>query len=64
MFYHSKENLKKSKLILLNVTCLLAHKGNGFDSYVVLNNLPHWRCVVSLIRNEAGIVSLKYSTDT
>ena len=30
---------------------LLAHKGSGFDSYVVLNNLPQWRTVVSLIEN-------------
>ena len=38
---------------------LLAHKGSGFNSYVVLNNLPQWRTVVSLIKNGAGIVSLK-----
>ena len=38
---------------------LIAHKGSGFDSYVVLNNLPQWRTVVSLIKNGSGIVSLK-----
>ena len=38
---------------------LLAHKGSEFDSYVVLNNLPQWRTVVSLINNGSGIVSLK-----
>ena len=38
---------------------LLAHKGTGFDSYVVLNNLPQWRTIVSLIKNRSGIVSLK-----
>ena len=32
------------------------HIGSGFDSYVVLNNLPQWRTVVSLIKNGAGIV--------
>ena len=37
----------------------IAHKGSGFDSYVVLNNLPQWRTVVSLIRNGSSIVSLK-----
>ena len=38
---------------------LIAHKGSGFDSYVVLNNLPQWRTVVSLIKNGSGIVSVK-----
>ena len=38
---------------------LTAHKGSGFDSYVVLNKLPQWRTVVSLIKNGLGIVSLK-----
>ena len=34
---------------------LIAHNGSGFDSYVVLNNLPRLRSVVTLIRNGAGI---------
>ena len=38
---------------------LIAHKGSGFDSYVVLNNLPQWRTVVSLIKNGSSIVSLE-----
>ena len=38
---------------------MIAHNGSGFDSYVVLNNLPQWGSVVSLIKNGAGIVSLK-----
>ena len=38
---------------------LIAHNGSGFDSYVVLNNLPKWRSIVKLIKNGAGIVSLK-----
>ena len=38
---------------------LIAHNGSGFDSYVVLNNLPQWRSVVKIIKNGAGIVSLK-----
>ena len=37
---------------------LIAHKGSGFDSYVVLNSLPQWR-TVNLIKNGSGIVSLK-----
>ena len=38
---------------------LIAHKGSGFDSYVVLNNLIQGRSVVNLIKNGAGIISLK-----
>ena len=37
---------------------LIAHKGSGFDSYVVLNNLPQWRSF-KLIKNGSSIVSLK-----
>ena len=37
----------------------MAHNGSGFDSYIVLNNLPLWRIVTNLIRKSAGIVSLK-----
>ena len=36
-----------------------AHNGSGFDSYVVLNNLPQWRIVVKLVKNGSRIVSLK-----
>ena len=34
---------------------LMARIGSGF----VLNNLPQWRYVVNLIKNGAGVVSLK-----
>ena len=37
----------------------LAHNVSGFDSYVVLKNLPQWRTVVSSIRNGSSFVSLK-----
>ena len=36
-----------------------AHNESGFDSYVVLNNLPRWRSVVKLIKNGAVILSLR-----
>ena len=48
----------KNKIVKNNLYSL-AHKGSSFDSYVVLINLPQWRTVVSLIKNGAGIVSLK-----
>ena len=48
----------KNKIVEFNIY-LIAHNGSGFDRYVVLNNLPQWRSVVKLIKNGAGIVSLK-----
>ena len=39
-----------SKIVNYNLH-LVAHKGTGFDSGVLLNNLPQWRTVVSLIKN-------------
>ena len=47
----------KNKVIEFNLY-LIAHNGSGFDSYVVLNNLPQWRSVVNLIRIGAGLVSI------
>ena len=44
--------------IFKNKLYLIAHKGSGFDSYVVLNNLPQWRAF-KLIKNGSGIVSLQ-----
>ena len=46
-----------NKIVKYNLY-LRAHKGSGFDSYVVLNNLPQWR-TVKLIKNGSGILSLK-----
>ena len=48
-----------NKIIEDNVY-LIAHNVSGFDSYVVLNNLPQWRSVVKLIKNGAGFFYLKY----
>ena len=48
----------KNKIVEYNLY-LIAHNGSGFDGYVVVNKLPQWRKVVKLIKNGAGIVSLK-----
>ena len=48
----------KNKIVEYNLY-LRALNGSGFDSYVVINNLPQWRSVVKLIKNGAGIVSIK-----
>ena len=48
----------KNKIVEYNLYSI-AHNGSGFDSYVVLINLPQWRSVVKLIKNGAGIISFK-----
>ena len=48
----------KTKNVEFNLF-MIAQNGSGFDSYVVLNNLPQWRSVVKIIKNGAGIISVK-----
>ena len=48
----------KIKIVEKNLY-MVAHNGSGFDSYVVLNNLPPWRYVFNLIKNGTGIVPVK-----
>ena len=55
--YKGDQKKIKNKIVKYNLY-LIAHKGSGFDSYVVLNKLPQWR-TVKLIKNGSGIVSLK-----
>ena len=43
--------------IVENELYMIAHIGSGFDSYVILNNLPQWRRIVDLFKNGAGIFS-------
>ena len=52
----AKRNKNK---IVKYILYLLAHKGSGFDSYVVLNILLQWRTVVSLIKSGLSTVSFK-----
>ena len=56
--YKGEPKKVKNKIVENNLY-LIAHNGSGFDSYVVLNNLPQWGNVVKLIKNGAGIISLK-----
>ena len=56
--YKGEPKKVKNKIVEYNLY-LIAHNGSGFDSYVVLNNLPKWRSVIKLIKNGAGIISLK-----
>ena len=59
VFQFKREAKKTDNKVVENNLYLIAHKGSGFDNYVVLNNLPQWRTVVSLIKNGSVIVSLK-----
>ena len=36
-----------------------AHNGSGFDSWIILNNLPCDKHIVKIIKNGKGIISLK-----
>ena len=56
--FKGEPNKIKNKVVENNLY-LIAHNGSGFDRSVVLNNLPQWRSVVKLIKNGAGIFSLK-----
>ena len=38
---------------------LIAHNGSGFDTWIILNNLPSWSRIMNLIKNGKGIISLK-----
>ena len=38
---------------------MIAHNGSGFDSYIILNNLPEWCSIVNMIKTGKGIISLK-----
>ena len=55
--YKGEPKRINNKIVKYNLY-LIAHKGSGFDSYVVLNNLPQWRSF-KLIKNGSRIVSLK-----
>ena len=38
---------------------LLAHNGNSFDTYVVLNSLSNWQRIVNIVKKEKGIIYSK-----
>ena len=38
---------------------LHAHNGSGFDSWIILNNLPCDKHIVDINKNGKGIISLK-----
>ena len=55
-----REAEKINKRIVKFNLYFLPHNGSGFDSFIILNNFPQWKTVVSLIKSGSVIVvSLK-----
>ena len=48
----------KNKIVGYNLQ-MQAHNGSGFDTWVILNNLPCDRHIVNIIKNGEGIIELK-----
>ena len=49
---------KKGKVLEYNLQ-LHAHNGSGFDTWIVLNNLPCNKRIVIIINNGKGLIELK-----
>ena len=48
----------KDKIVEYNLQ-LHAHNGSGFDTWIILNNLPCNKRIVDIIKNGRGIISMK-----
>ena len=53
-----EERKVNNKIVEYNLQ-LHAHNGSGFDSWIILNNLPCDRHIVDIFKNGKGIISLK-----
>ena len=53
-----EERKVKNKIVDYNLQ-MHAHNGSGFDSWIILNNLPCDKHIVVIIKNGKGIISLK-----
>ena len=53
-----EERKVNNKIVDYNLQ-LHAHNGSGFDSWIILNNLPCDKHIVDIIKNGKGIISLK-----
>ena len=38
---------------------MIAHNGSGFDSWIILDNLPEWCRITSMIKTGKGIINMK-----
>ena len=53
-----EERKVKNKIVEYNLQ-MHAHNGSGFDTWIILNNLPCDKHIVDIIKNGKGIISLK-----
>ena len=53
-----EERKVKNKIVEYNLQ-LHAHNGSGFDTWIILNNLPCDKHIVDTIENGKGIISLR-----
>ena len=53
-----EERKVNNKIVVYNLQ-LHAHNGSGYDSWIILNNLPCDKHIVDIIKNGKGIISLK-----
>ena len=53
-----EERKVKNKILDYNLQ-MHAHNGSGFDTWIILNNLPCDKHIVDIIKNGKGIISLK-----
>ena len=53
-----EEREVKNKIVEYNLQ-MHAHNGSGFDTWIILNNLPCDKHIVDIIKNGKGIISLK-----
>ena len=56
--FKGEERKHNNKIIEYNLQ-LHAHNGSGFDTWIILNNLPCDKHIVNIIKNGKGIISLK-----
>ena len=53
-----EERKVKNKIVEYNLQ-MHAHSGSGFDTWIILNNLPCDKHIVDIIKNGKGIIELK-----
>ena len=49
--------MKKGKVVEYSLQ-LLSHNGSGFDTCIVLNNIPCDKRIVNIVKNGEGIIEL------
>ena len=58
MKFKGEERKVKNRIVELNLQ-LHAHNGSGFDTWIILNNLPCDKHIVDITKNGKGIFSME-----